>query len=69
MSAPTPIPTPSPTHPVGSPWSLIDAATYLGVSRRHLHRLIDAGRVRVTRIGRRVLVPDSEVRKLAGNGD
>jgi excisionase family DNA binding protein len=59
---------PSAGRPAGSPWPVPAAATYLSVSVRHLWRLIDAGRVRAIRIGRRVLVPDSEVRRVAAEG-
>jgi len=50
----------------GKPWSVAHAADFLGISARTLWRLIDARDVKVTRLGRRVLVPDSEVRRLAG---
>src|SRR4051812_42951898 len=63
MPAPTASHSPSPTRPAGSPWSVADGAVYLGISTRHLRRLIDAGRVRIVRIGRRVLIPDAEVQR------
>jgi excisionase family DNA binding protein len=50
----------------GKPWSVGEAAQFLGVSERSLWRLIDAKEVKVARLGRRVLVPDTEVRRLAG---
>jgi excisionase family DNA binding protein len=50
----------------GKPWSVADAAEFLGISSRTLWRLIDTRDVKVTRLGRRVLVPDSEVRRMAG---
>jgi excisionase family DNA binding protein len=49
----------------GKPWNVPDAAGFLGISPRTLWRLIDAGEVKVTRLGRRVLVPDAIVRNLA----
>ncbi|WP_020473413.1 helix-turn-helix domain-containing protein [Zavarzinella formosa] len=52
----------------GSPWPLHDAAKFLNVSHRHLIRLIDAGKVQTIRFGRRVLVADAEVRRLAECG-
>jgi excisionase family DNA binding protein len=61
-------PAPSPAHAAGAPWSIQDAATYLTISMRHLHRLLDAGRVRSVRIGRRVLIPDAEIKRLAEHG-
>jgi excisionase family DNA binding protein len=60
--------TPVPARPAGSPWSLQDAAAHLGVSLRTLTRLADAGRVQTIRLGRRRLVADSEVRRLAAEG-
>lgn len=50
----------------GKPWSVTDASDFLGISTRTLWRMIDAKEVRVTRIARRVLIPDAEVRRLAG---
>lgn len=53
-------------RPAGKPWAVAEAADFLGISTRTLWRLIDARDVKVSRLGRRVLVPDSEVRRLAG---
>jgi excisionase family DNA binding protein len=53
-------------RPVGKPWAVAEAAEFLGVSARTLWRLIDTRDVKVARLGRRVLVPDCEVRRLAG---
>src|SRR4051812_43751561 len=58
----------NPERPKGKPWSVTESATFLGISTRSLWRLIDGGDVRVARIGRRVLLPDAEVRRLAGEG-
>jgi excisionase family DNA binding protein len=57
-----------PARPPGSPWPLDDAAAFLSVSARHLLRLADLGKVRTIRIGRRRLVPDAEVHRLAREG-
>jgi hypothetical protein len=38
------------------------------VSTRHLIRLIDASKVKSIQIGRRRLIPDSEVQRLAREG-
>jgi excisionase family DNA binding protein len=57
---------PGTDRPVGKPWAVGAAAEFLGISTRTLWRLIDAHNVKVTRLGRRVLVPDAEVRRLAG---
>lgn len=56
------------SHPPGAPWWVADAARYLGVSERHVRRLADDGRVKTIRIGRRLLLPDSEVARLAAEG-
>lgn len=60
-------PNPSPRTP-GSPWPIADAATFLSISERHLHRLLDAGKVKSVRLGRRRLIPDAEVQRLAREG-
>lgn len=52
----------------GAPWSVLAAARHLGISDKHLRRLVDAGAVRVIRFGRRVFVPDAELRRLAEDG-
>ena len=52
----------------GSPWPIPDAASFLSVSARHLHRLIDARKVKSILLGRRRLLPDSEVQRLAQEG-
>lgn len=55
-------------HSPGSPWHLLDASRFLGVSHRHLVRLIDAGKVKTIRFGRRVFLTDAEVKRLATKG-
>jgi len=55
-------------RPAGAPWLVTEAAAFLRISPRHLWRLIDAGDVRSIRIGRRVLIADIEVRRLATGG-
>ncbi len=61
--------TPSePRRADGQPWPILDAASFIGISDRHLRRLIDAGSIRTIRFGRRVLVPDAEVRRIAEQG-
>lgn len=59
---PYPVPSPNP------PWPLSEAARQLGVSRRTLERRIADGSVRCIRVGARVLLPDSEVRRIAEYG-
>lgn len=61
-------PTPSPVRSPGSPWPIPDAATFLSISERHLHRLLDAKLVRSMRLKRRRLIPDDEVQRLAREG-
>lgn len=55
-------------RPVGSPWSLNDAAKFLGVSSKTLERRIKADEIKVIKFGRLVRIPDDEVRRLAANG-
>ncbi len=55
-------------RPVGAPWPVPDAAAYLSVSARHLRRLIEAGDVKVVRLGRRVLIPADELNRIASQG-
>jgi excisionase family DNA binding protein len=52
----------------GAPWAIQDAAAFLGVSVRHLIRQIDGRKVKAIRIGRRRLIPDGEVRRIAEAG-
>jgi hypothetical protein len=49
--------------------SLEDAATVLGkVSTRYLRLLGARGQIRLTRLGKRVLVPVSEIERLVAEG-
>lgn len=57
---------PMPERPAGKPWCVTEAAEFLGVSARTLWRMIDSQKVRVARVARRVLIPDQELRRLAG---
>jgi excisionase family DNA binding protein len=68
MTATTPQVQPQPARAPGSPWPINDAALFLHVSTRHLHRLLDTNKVRSLRLGRRRLIPDSEVQRLAREG-
>lgn len=52
----------------GSPWPAKEAAGYLCISYRHLLRLIDAGKVKPIRFGRKLLIPAGEVERLATGG-
>ena len=56
-------------RPLGSPWTIEDAAAFLGgISPRHLRRLIAEGKVKAVNLGRRVLIPDSEMIRVANEG-
>jgi hypothetical protein len=54
------------TRAPGKPWSLLEAAQFIGICEKTLCRRIKANEVRVIRLGARVLVPDAEVRRLSG---
>ena len=57
------------THrPNGSLWSIAEAAAFLDISPRHLFRLLSSGKVQSVTIGRRRLIPSSEVERLAADG-
>jgi excisionase family DNA binding protein len=56
------------THSAGSPWALRDAAKWLGISERHLRRLIDLGKVKSISLGRRVFISAAELRRIAAEG-
>ncbi len=55
-------------RPPGKPWPIKEAADYLDISIRTLTRAADLGNVRLIRFGRKISVPDSEVRRLAEEG-
>jgi hypothetical protein len=55
-------------HPAGAPWAVRDAARFLNISERNLHRLLVSKKVKSILIGRRRLVPDEIVRQVAANG-
>ena len=59
---------PTPPRQTGAPWSLRDAAEFLTVSERHLVRLIEDGNVVSFKLGRRRLIADAEVRRVAEGG-
>ena len=52
----------------GAPWPMDAAATFLAVSRRTLDRAAKDGSLRTIRLGRRRLIADEEVRRLATRG-
>jgi excisionase family DNA binding protein len=57
-----------PPRPAGKPWPLAEAAAFLGVSEKTITRAIADERLRAAKFGRRVLIPDSEVRRVAESG-
>ena len=62
---------PQPTavgHEPGRPWELPSLAVFLNVSKKTLERAIKAEKLKAIRINRRVLVPDSEARRVAEAG-
>lgn len=51
-------------------YGISETAAMLGVSRRHLVRIIQRGELRVVRLGKRVLIPkDALDAFLAGEGE
>ena len=58
----------APARPEGKPWSLRAAAAFWGVSERHVAHLVATSRVRSITIGRRRLLPDDEVKRVAREG-
>lgn len=59
---------PATARPAGALWELPAAAGFLCVSARHLQRQIAADKLGSVRIGRRRLLPDEEVQRLARDG-
>jgi excisionase family DNA binding protein len=56
------------TRPPGKPWTLPEAATFLGVHLHTLRRAIERRKIKAIRFGRRVLLADVVVRALAVDG-
>lgn len=65
---PVTVPVTGAPRPTGPPWTIPDAAAFMRVSPRHFATLIAKRQVRVIRLGRRVLVPDDEMARLAREG-
>ncbi|HKB04038.1 MAG TPA: helix-turn-helix domain-containing protein [Gemmataceae bacterium] len=55
-------------RPAGAPWSMADAAAFLGISLRFLAKLADEGKIRSFHLGRRRLIADAELRRAASEG-
>jgi excisionase family DNA binding protein len=45
-------------------FSMAEAASELGISRRHIDRLVTRGEVSTIRLGKRRLVPASEIERI-----
>lgn len=45
-------------------YGIADGASAIGISRAHMYELIKAGRVRVVKIGRRSIIPATELERL-----
>jgi len=52
----------------GRPWSYADAADFLGVCCATVARACRDGRIRCVAFGRRRLIPDDELRRVAREG-
>jgi excisionase family DNA binding protein len=55
-------------RPAGKPWSYREAAEALGVCEVTVARAARSGRVQSLRVGRRVFLPDAELRRLQVEG-
>ena len=51
-----------PVVPVG--YSISDAAEAIGVSQRSIYNLVEAGKLRLTKIGRRSIIPAKDLHAL-----
>ena len=49
-------------------WRINPACSTLGISRGSLYKLVKNGELRLIRIAGRSLIPDSEIRRLRGDG-
>jgi len=59
MNKPTP-----PTSPERLTVSPAEACTMIGIGRTHLYRLIQDGRIRPAKLGRRTLIPVAQLQAL-----
>ncbi len=56
------------TRPRPAAYSILEACRQLTISRTTLYRLIDDGKIRRVKLGKRALIPSSEIdRILAGD--
>ncbi|HZE69936.1 MAG TPA: excisionase family DNA-binding protein [Pyrinomonadaceae bacterium] len=49
-------------------WGIREAAESIGVSKGHIRNAIAAGELRVSRLGRRVVIPDANLRAWIDRG-
>ncbi len=54
-----------PSRPPGAPWSVAQAAEFLGVSRATVERLLRPRELASFTVGRRRLIPDAALKQLA----
>lgn len=59
-----PTSTESPSFPERAAYPLDEAATLFGITRQHIYALAKRGEIRLVRLGRRTLVPASEIRRI-----
>ncbi len=50
--------------PERAAYPLAEAAALFGITRQHIYTLAKRGEIRLVRLGRRTLVPASEIRRL-----
>lgn len=62
------LPEPSLFQKDGQPWTLLELAQYLKLSKKSLERAIVLGSLQCIRYGRLVRIADSEVRRVAEFG-
>jgi excisionase family DNA binding protein len=60
--------TPYLPRPQGKPWTITELADFLSSSRRHIENLVAAKKIKIIRLGGKVLVPDAEACRLASEG-
>jgi|HigsolmetaAR202D_1030399.scaffolds.fasta_scaffold04796_10 excisionase family DNA binding protein len=59
----------APAPPRRAAYPMQEAAELLGVSRSHVYALAERGQLRLVRIGRRTVVPASEIARLLSGDD
>ena len=55
-------------HRPNPPWPIPEFAKFLRCSERHVWRMIEGGKIRAIRIGRRVYIPHDEAVRVASHG-